>query len=132
MKKWTYLLAGVMSLNVAFANDSILISEMKNMRDAMHTINDGFFYHKQEKILSGLDHLQKANEIFKNHADIKKYLPEKSKHMTGISFNNARKIDMNINSMKQFVSNKKYNQAAAKYTEILNSCTACHAIVRGW
>lgn len=132
MKGIKLLCAGLLTLSVVSADDSVIISEMKNMRDAMHTINDGFFYNKQESILAGLDALQKANEIFKNHADIKNYLPEKSKHMSGISYNNARKIDANINSMKQFISAKKYNQAAAKYTEILNSCTACHSIVRGW
>lgn len=132
MKLGKILLLMVLSFGTAFAEDGVMILKMKDMRDAMHEINDGFFYNNKVGILKGIDKLKEANKIFGTMQDVKKYLPEKIKHMSGISFNNARKITMNLDNMENYIQAGKFNQAASSYTDIVNSCTACHAIVRGW
>jgi len=125
------VLAGLVA-NIAFANDTVIITEMKNMRDSMNQINDGFFYNKKDKITQGLKSLKNANEIFKTQSDVKLYLPEKIQHMSGISFNNAIKINVNIDKMQRFINKNNYRKASIVYMDIINSCTSCHSIVRGW
>lgn len=132
MKLGKFLLLMVLSLGTVFANEGVMIMKMKDMRDAMHDINDGFFFNNKVGILKGIDKLKEANEIFATMEDVKKYLPAKIKHMSGISYNNARKISMNLDNMKNYINAGKFSQAASSYTDIVNSCTACHAIVRGW
>jgi len=132
MKLTSLILLAGLAANVSFADDTVIITEMKNMRDSMNQINDGFFYNKKEKITQGLDSLKSANKIFKTQSDVKMYLPEKTKHMSGISFNNAKKIDTNIEKMKKYIAKNNYRKASNIYMDIINSCTSCHSIVRGW
>ncbi len=118
--------------NLLFANETVLIKEMKNMRDGMNQINDGFFYHKKDDIINGLKLVKDANKIFKTQTDVKKYLPKKVKHMFGLSYSTARKVNVNIDKMKKLINQNNFSKASDVYVDIIKSCTSCHAIVRDW
>ncbi len=124
------LLVGLV-INISYANDTLL-KEMKNMRDGMNLINDGFFYNEKDKINSGLDLLKNANKMFKTQADVKKSLPVKKKHMVGLSFKSAQDINKNIAKMEKLIKQNKFSKASGNYANIINSCTSCHKIVRNW
>ena len=125
------ILATSLVASLSVADDSVIIKEMKNMRNSMNQINDGFFYGKNNEILDALNSLRDANNIFNTQNDVKKYLPAKVKHMSGMSFNTARKINKNIDKMKNFVDKNNFAKASAIYSDIMNSCISCHATVRG-
>lgn len=131
MKIVKYMVAACVAVQVGFASDSMIV-EMKNMRDSMHQINDGFFYNQKGEILEGLTKLKKSNAIFGSQADVKKHLPKKVQHMSGISYNTVKRVNSYIDEMKVYIDNNQFGKAANSYTNILNSCTSCHAIVRGW
>ncbi|MCK5110154.1 MAG: hypothetical protein KAQ94_01450 [Arcobacteraceae bacterium] len=132
MKLGKVILLTAFVANLLFASETVLIKEMKNMRDGMNQINDGFFYHKKEKIIQGLKLVKDANKIFKTQADVKKYLPKKVKHMFGLSYSTAKKIDININKMEKLIKQDKFSKASDTYVNIIKSCTSCHTIVRDW
>ncbi len=126
------MLATSLCASVSFADETRLVVEMKNMRDSMHQINDGFFYNKKDKILEALVLLENANKIFKTQKDIRIYLPEKVKHMSGVALMTSKKINTNIKKMKKFIKKNNSAEASNAYIDIVNSCTSCHAITRGW
>ena len=105
---------------------------MQKMRDSMNKINDGFFYNKSKKIMEGLGELRSSNKVFGSPAELKKYLPKKVSHMAGMSFNTVTKINNHIGKMEKYVSKNNFRKASSEYTNIINNCTSCHAIVRGW
>ena len=126
------VLASLLFANVSFAEDTIIKTNMKDMRDSMNQINDGFFYNKKDKIMGGLKLLRTANKIFDTQADVKKYLPQKVKHMSGMSLNTAKRMNSNMDKLIKFVNKNKLSKASKVYSDIIDSCTSCHAIVRGW
>ena len=125
------ILATSLVASLSVADDSIILKEMKHMRDGMNQINDGFFYGKKDKMIDGLNSLRDANNIFNTQDDVKKYLPAKVKHMSGMSFNTARKINKNIDKMKKSINKNNFAKASAIYSDIMSSCISCHATVRG-
>ncbi len=132
MKLGKFILLLTLVSSTLFADNGQLILKMKDMRDAMHQISDGFFFNNKAGILRGIDALEEANSIFESYSSVKKHLRDNEKHMSAISYNNALKIKLHITRMKNHVHKNEYNKASMMYTEIINDCTACHSIVRGW
>lgn len=52
--------------------------------------------------------------------------------MSNIAFNAAKRIDASSNELIKALNKKEYSKASQSYSEIVNACTACHAVVRGW
>ena len=68
-------LLGVMSLQAA---DSVSVT-MKDMRDGLSQVQDGFLYNNKASILDGISKIQKANAIFHDEKSAATVLPQDKK-----------------------------------------------------
>jgi len=119
------LSAGVMA-------DDTLAKNMSQMESGLNSVQKGFLYNTPDLIKSGVADIKKADALFHNADETKKFLPKDKQHMSNIAFNAAKRIDTASNDMLKALDKKQYSKAHQSYSEIVNACTACHAVVRGW
>ena len=105
---------------------------MSQMENGLSNVQKGFLYNAPVLIKGGISEIQKANALFHNADATKKYLPKEKQHMSNIAFNAAKRIDASSNELIKALNKKEYSKASQSYSEIVNACTACHAVVRGW
>lgn len=70
--------------------------------------------------------------MFSDKKVIVNYMPEKRKHMVNVAENQAKRIILDTNVLEINLDQKSYVDAANAYSDILNACSRCHAIVREW
>ncbi|HLD23617.1 MAG TPA: hypothetical protein VJA83_06710 [Sulfuricurvum sp.] len=119
------LSAGVMA-------DETLALNMSQMENGLNNVQKGFLYNAPALIKSGVNEISRANALFHNVDASKKYLPKEKQHMSNIAFNAAKRIDIASDELIKALNKKEYSKASQSYSEIVNACTACHAVVRGW
>lgn len=119
------LSAGVMA-------DETLASNMSQMESGLSNVQKGFLYNTPALIKSGVAEIKKADALFHDMEATKKYLPKEKQHMSNIAFNAAKRIDTASNDLLTALDKKQYSKAHQSYSDIVNACTACHAVVRGW
>lgn len=119
------LSAGVMA-------DETLASNMSQMESGLSNVQKGFLYNTPALIKSGVAEIKKADALFHDMDATKKYLPKDKQHMSNIAFNAAKRIDTASNDLLNALNKKQYSKAHQSYSDIVNACTACHAVVRGW
>jgi cytochrome c556 len=119
------LSAGVMA-------DDTLAKNMSQMESGLSNVQKGFLYNTPDLIKSGVADIQKSDALFHNADETKKYLPKDKQHMSNIAFNAVKRIDSASNDLLKALDKKQYSKAHQSYSEIVNACTACHAVVRGW
>ena len=52
--------------------------------------------------------------------------------MVGVTLRTSHRVDTAVEDLKYYIGTKQYASAAKSYSAIINACTDCHAIVRGW
>lgn len=114
----------------AMADD--LANNMSQMESGLSNVQKGFLYNSPSLIKSGVSEIQKADALFHDMEATKKYLPKDKQHMGNIAFNAAKRIDTASNDLIKALDKKQFSKAHQSYSEIVNACTACHAVVRGW
>ncbi|ADR34971.1 hypothetical protein Sulku_2311 [Sulfuricurvum kujiense DSM 16994] len=119
------LSAGVMA-------DETLVNNMSQMESGLSNVQKGFLYNTPALIKSGVAEIKKADALFHDMEGTKKYLPKEKQHMSNIAFNAAKRIDTASNDLLKALDKKQYSKAHQSYSDIVNACTACHAVVRGW
>lgn len=119
-------------LSLSAAADATLISNMSQMEKGLSSIQKGFLYNTPVLIKEGVAEIKKSNALFHNLEMSKKYLPKDKQHMSNIAFNASKRIDSASADMIKALNKKEYSKAHQSYSEIVNACTACHAVVRGW
>lgn len=119
------LSAGVMA-------DDTLALNMSQMENGLSNVQKGFLYNAPALIKGGVSDIRKANALFHNMDETKKYLPKDKQHMSNIAFNASKRIDTASDDLVKALDKKEYSKAHQSYSEIVNACTACHAVVRGW
>lgn len=119
-------------LSVGAAADDTLALNMSQMENGLSNIQKGFLYNAPALIKGGVSEVQKANALFHDMDATKKYLPKDRQHMSNIAFNASKRIDSASNDLVKALGKKEYSKAHQSYSEIVNACTACHAVVRGW
>ncbi|MDD3770819.1 MAG: hypothetical protein AB7U26_05825 [Sulfuricurvum sp.] len=117
--------------SAAMANETLALN-MSQMENGLSNVQKGFLYNAPVLIKGGISEIQKANALFHNADATKKYLPKEKQHMSNIAFNAAKRIDASSNELIKALNKKEYSKASQSYSEIVNACTACHAVVRGW
>ena len=108
------------------ANDQIS-EKMKLMRDGMVTIQDGFLYNQVDLAHKGISMLEDSLKV-----DKKALLPQNKTNMIGMVQRTTTNIENSLKNMSEFLKNKDIANAAAEYSNVVNACTICHKIVRGW
>ncbi|MFH0710627.1 MAG: hypothetical protein V2A75_10500 [Pseudomonadota bacterium] len=119
-------------LSAGLAADETMILNMSQMENGLSNIQKGFLYNAPNLIQGGVSEIQKANALFHNVDASKKYLPKDKQHMSNIAFNASKRIDSASSDLLKALTKKEYSKAHQSYSEIVNACTACHAVVRGW
>jgi cytochrome c556 len=114
------------------AADDTLVQNMHQMENGLSSVQKGFLYNTPELIKSGISDIKKADSLFHDVDATKNYLPKDKQHMSNIAFNAAKRIDTASNKLLKALDKKEYSKAHESYSEIVNACTACHAVVRGW
>lgn len=112
--------------------DDTLVKNMSQMESGLSNVQKGFLYNTPALIKSGVNDIHKANALFHNVDETKKFLPKDKQHMSNIAYNAAKRIDTASNDLVKALDKKQYSKAHQSYSEIVNACTACHAVVRGW
>ena len=105
---------------------------MKDMRDGMVQVQDGFLYNNKESILNGIEKIKKANSIFHDAKSAEAILPQDKKKYSKIAYISTKNLNMYLSTMKDFVDEGSIVNASDAYSGIVHSCTHCHAITRGW
>ena len=130
MKKLLIALSLLGAIAVQASEDIPLT--MKNMRDGMILIQDGFLYNKKDSILNGIQKVQQANSIFRDAKCAESILPSQKKKYATIAYISAKNLNTYLGKMKEFVEENSTINASDTYSGIIHSCTHCHAITRGW
>jgi len=112
--------------------DDTLATNMSQMENGLSNIQKGFLYNAPAMIKNGVGEIHKANALFHDMDATKKYLPKDKQHMNNIAFNASKRIDSASAELLNNLEKKQFSKAHAAYSEIMNACTACHAVVRGW
>lgn len=123
-------LSALLSAGVMAADD--LAANMHQMEGGLSDVQKGFLYNTPDLIKTGVSEIKKADALFHDMDATKKYLPKDKQHMSNIAFNAAKRIDSASNDLLKALDKKQYTKAHQSYSEIVNACTACHAVVRGW
>ncbi|MEW6550803.1 MAG: hypothetical protein AB7E13_05185 [Arcobacteraceae bacterium] len=131
MKLTKLMLAGILSVSIASAND-VMKKSMAMMEQGMTSIQTGFMHNNEALIREGLKLVKDGNAMFSDKKVIVNYMPEKRKHMVNVAENQAKRIILDTNVLEINLDQKSYVDAANAYSDILNACSRCHAIVREW
>ena len=70
--------------------------------------------------------------MFSDKNIIAKYLPANKKHMANVAANASKRITLDVSVLNLNLDDKAYVNASNAYSDILNACSRCHAIVRNW
>lgn len=130
MKKTLLCLSIFTALNLQA--DYTMATNMKEMRDGLQSIQDGFSYNYKEGILEGIAKIQEANKAFDTQSEAANFLPENKKHLAKLSYLSARTLNFGLEEMKMYVEADKIIDASSSMSRVIHSCTRCHALVRGW
>lgn len=132
MKKMIFGLAIIAALGLQATANEALNTSMKEMRDGLQSIQDGFSYNNKEGILEGIAQIQKANKIFHDEKSSASYLPKDKQRLAKVSFLSAHNLNFSLEQMKEYVNMGKIVDASDSMSGVVHSCTRCHAIVRRW
>jgi hypothetical protein len=113
------------------ADDSIQVT-MKNMRDGLVQVQDGFLYNNKQDILSGIDKITKANKIFHDEKSAASFLTGDKKKYSQIAYISTKNLNLYLTTMKSYAEDGSIVNASDAYSGVIHSCTHCHAITRGW
>jgi cytochrome c553 len=112
--------------------DTTLANNMAQMENGLSQVQKGFLYNNPLWIKNGVTEIHTANLLFHNMEETKKYLPKEKQHMGNIAFNASKRIDKASADLVKFLDKKQFSKASQSYSEIVNACTMCHGVVRGW
>lgn len=113
------------------AADAVNVT-MKDMRDGMVQVQDGFLYNNKTAILDGIEKIKKANSVFHDAKSAEAILPTDKKKYSKIAYISTKNLNMYLSTMKDFVRDDSLVNASDAYSGVVRSCTHCHAITRGW
>lgn len=132
MPSITKIVAGLLLALPLFSADmNAMQKSMFAMEEGLGSIQKGFLYNNPLLILDGLKSVNEASQLFKKE-DMKSYLPKERQHMANIANNSSIRMEEALAKMEEYVKAKEYVKAQQQCADILNSCTTCHALVRGW
>lgn len=128
------ILVGLAFSSFAVAGDKASsISEiMMKLEDGLNQIQKGFLYNNIELIKSGVNIVQKENMIYHDPKNVLPMLPKNKLQMKNAAILTSNRIENAAKEMKEYLKLKQIRNAYGSYSSMLNACTDCHIIVRGW
>jgi uncharacterized C2H2 Zn-finger protein len=131
MKLTKILMAGILSVSVSYAGD-VVKKSMTKMDTGLNLIQKGFMHNNVDLIRDGVKMVEDGNDMFFDEKTIAKHLPKSKQHMINVAANQAKRIKLDANVLNLRLDDKSYTSAANAYSDMLNACSRCHAIVRDW
>ena len=113
------------------ASDDIALN-MKDMRDGLVQIQDGFLYNDKQNIIQGITKVENANKMFHDKKTAYKFLPKDKQKLAGIAELSSKNLNGSLEEMREYVKHNQIIEASAIHSDLVHNCTRCHAIVRGW
>ncbi|AHJ13769.1 MULTISPECIES: hypothetical protein [Sulfurospirillum] len=134
MKHYTLLLTSLALCSSLYASETEKVNAiaMLSMENGLSNIQKGFLYNNIELIQSGVDIVQKENAAYHNRDVLKAILPEGKKQMENLALITSKRIDNATDEMKSYLALKQMKKAHSAFSDIVNACTDCHTLVRGW
>lgn len=105
---------------------------MINMENGLANIQKGFLYNNIDLIKGGVDQVQQENAIYHDRKVIKSILPENKKQMENLALITSKRIENATEEMKSYLALKQMKKAHNAFADIVNACTDCHTLIRGW
>ena len=129
-----FVLALLCTASILNASDAEKINAMVmiNMENGLANIQKGFLYNNIDLIQSGVEQVQKENTIYHDRAVIRSILPENKKQMENLALITSKRIENATDEMKTYLALKQMKKAHNAFSDIVNACTDCHTLVRGW
>ncbi len=129
-----FVLASLCTASILNASDAEKINAMVmiNMENGLANIQKGFLYNNIDLIQSGVEQVQKENTIYHDRAVIRSILPENKKQMENLALITSKRIENATDEMKTYLALKQMKKAHNAFSDIVNACTDCHTLVRGW
>ena len=134
MKHYTLLLTSLALCSSLYASETEKVNAiaMLSMENGLSNIQKGFLYNNIELIQSGVDIVQKENAAYHNRDVLKAILPEGKKQMENLALITSKRIDNATDEMKSYLALKQMKKAHSAFSDIVNACTDCHTLIRGW
>ena len=129
-----FVLASLCTASILYASDAEKINAMVmiNMENGLANIQKGFLYNNIDLIQSGVEQVQKENTIYHDRSVIRSILPENKKQMENLALITSKRIENATDEMKTYLALKQMKKAHNAFSDIVNACTDCHTLVRGW
>src|SRR5574344_2755453 len=131
MKLSKLLLIASLATGSLFAND-VMQKSMATMEQGMALIQKGFLKNNIELINQGNKLVKDGNSLFAEKSSISQYLAGNKKHMANIEDNASKRIALDVVELEENLKNKAFIKAGNSYSDMLNACSNCHSIARGW
>lgn len=128
----TLILAGLFSAGLMASDTTVLMATMAKSESGLLNIQKGFLYNSEPMIRNGIKEVRSANKLFTNLDETAKYLPKDKQHMKNVAYNASKRISSAVDEMEIYLATKEMGKAQHAYSDIVNACSACHAVVRGW
>ncbi len=107
-------------------------ASMKEMRDGLVQVQDGFLYNSKTSILDGIKKIKTANAVFHDEKSASSFLPQDKKKYSKMAYLSTKNLNMYLSTMKESVESGSIVSASDAYSGVVHSCTHCHAITRSW
>lgn len=131
MKVWIKL-ALICALSSIAMADATLVKTMTEMENGLNNVQKGFLYNNPALIKEGVSAIHTANSLFHDQDATKKFLPKEKQHMSNVAFNASKRIDTTSANLLKALEKKQFSKAGQSYSDLVNACTACHGVIRGW
>jgi len=105
---------------------------MINMENGLANIQKGFLYNNLDLIKGGVEQVQKENAIYHDRKVIKSMLGDNKKQMENLAYITSKRIENATEEMKSYLALKQMKKAHSAFSDIVNACTDCHTLIRGW
>lgn len=128
------ILASLLCISLANATDNEKVNAMVmlNMENGLASIQKGFLYNNIDMIKEGVEIVSKENMIYHDRKVIRAILPENKKQMENLALITSKRIENSTDEMKSYLALKQMKNAHNAFLDIVNACTDCHVLVRGW
>lgn len=131
MKLLAYIFTATLSLSVASAND-VMKESMTKMDMGMNMIQKGFMHNQESLIIDGAKIVEQGNQMFSDAKTVAAYLPKDKAHLMQVALNQVTRISLDAQTIDLQLKSKAYVNAVNTYSDMLNACSRCHALVRSW
>ncbi len=134
VKMTKIILASLLCISLANATDNEKVNAMVmlNMENGLASIQKGFLYNNIDMIKEGVEIVSKENMIYHDRKVIRAILPENKKQMENLALITSKRIENSTDEMKSYLALKQMKNAHNAFLDIVNACTDCHVLVRGW